>query len=306
MQSTLRFGALVTVLPSRGAFGDHILPIETGASPLIPADNAAIWAAQFSDACDFIAAAGDGTNAFPAPASDCAAFAGGLLLQGLATAAPVYIARSIAVAATRQRVRLFSGARSGLGILLAADSYNFSADADQSHAFEAANEDSLSTTLVDVQPPSVSPPISYAGELPEGAWEQTNGTSNYSIAEVLGGEDMRWVAEVDTRFLTPGFVGITARYYAAASRTLAETVAFITNFTLAFYLCYTLLVARSSLPAIAAQHAATVRKRHLLLLLPPPVLFNPASPFKRDVQAILADHELGRGTRSSSGRGKNV
>ena len=198
-----------------------LVPTETGHFyGLSAAQNAAIWGAQYNDACAFVTAPGADPTVTPGTYEQCRLFSSGLMTRGLAAASTYYLNVIDTFSDERMRARLFitpftaNGTLrtelAGLGVVWPEATYNYSADA--ADAFVAGNS-LVVTDAAEGQPPH--PLAEYTGDIPvEDAWA-VNGSTRYSMPSRLASETMTWLTTADALYITPGFMHITVIYYTA-------------------------------------------------------------------------------------------
>ena len=209
----------------RGSYAEFVPVYESGTvSFFTPAENSNLFSAQHSDVCPWVATANDafppfGPTVWPGTLEQCRAFSSNLLTRGLDAAAHVYLTRGDAMAQRRMRARLYSvpkDARTGLGVILPAATYNFSEDAGTWQG--AASTESLAAAASGGQDPPPFPLASFLGDIddPVAFWATApNNTQNYSIAAEFQGPDMQWLVQMSHLFLVPGFNHLTTFYVSA-------------------------------------------------------------------------------------------
>jgi hypothetical protein len=242
-----------------------------------PAENSNLYSAQHSDACPWIASTSDAYPPFsatvqPGTVEQCRAFSAGLLTRGLAPAALTYMNRVDLMAQRRMRARLFNvppGApRLGLGVLLPADSYNFTAD--QGTWIGAASTETLAAAVIEDPPPYPPGTSLFPGDVdPATFWATApNGTLNYSMAAEFSGPEMQWLVQASHLYLTPGFAHMSVFYFDKGQQTISWLANFITVFTASFYCCFLAYMVAFYLPQIRFTNHDIISKKSILLLLP--------------------------------------
>lgn len=277
-QELLMFG-LVGGHEDFGSYVRYSQPTETGTFlDLTAADNAAVYAAQHSDACAWILSSDvdseAGTTTWPVQSAEqCAKFSGGLLTRGLQAAAITYMTNIDAMAQRRMQARLYvvneTAKRSGLGVLLPSAGYNYSADsAAKILRTSTLNFETLSHTV------SPFPPSSFKGDVSFPSFWATApaGTMNYSVRDEMAGEEMQWLTQMDALYLTPGFAKLTRLYFTTGNRVVSDLINFIALFTGVFYGVFILYMVGFYLPQIQSTNHDIISKKTILLLLPFPVV----------------------------------
>ena len=208
----------------------------------------------------------------PGTVEQCRSFSSGLLTRGLAPAALTYMNRLDSMAQRRMRARLYNvppgSPRRGLGVLLPADSYNYSAD--EGSWVGAANTETLNAAVIEDPPPF--PPASslFPGDIdPATFWATApNGTQNYSMAAEFASPEMQWLVQASHMFLVPGFDHMTVFYFNKGQSTISWLANFITVFTASFYCCFMAYMVAFYLPQIRSTNHDIISKKSILLLLP--------------------------------------
>ena len=297
-QALLMYGS--TEYEERGSFSQYIPALETGIVPTFSlAENNNLYSAQHSDACPWIASTDDAYPPFlatvrPGTVEQCRSFSSGLLTRGLAPATLIYMKRLDALAQRRMRARLYNvppGApRRGLGVLLPADSYNFSADV-------GTWGGAASTALLkaaEIEPPPPYPPATslFPGDIdPATFWATApNGTQNYSMAAEFTGSEMQWLVQASNLYLTPGFDHMTVFYFNKGQSTITWLAEFITVFTASFYCCFMAYMVAFYLPQIRSTNHDIISKKSILLLLPF-VVINGVPALQEAVTSIFSEDE---------------
>jgi hypothetical protein len=267
----------------RADFAGHTPIVETGNSPyLSDTTNQLVYNALFSDACPFLQTAVTDASW---TLERCRAFGGGIFAQGLQAGINEYTRRTRILVDRRMRVRIFEGEKEVHGVLYSNNGYDYDADVCDSCTDEAATySEDISVTAV---PPLVN--LSWTGDIPQGFNESLYpaGAREYHISDDLNGEDVRWLREADSMYVTPGLFAISKIYSDLSISSIDDFLNFSTLFVVVFLVAFLLLMVGVFLPRIRSTNTDIQTKRTMLLYLPPEIV-NLNKAIKSLVHDILA------------------
>jgi hypothetical protein len=282
---------------------------ENGMSPhLSGAENEAIYTAQFSDACPFVAHAPTSN----VTEEDCRAWSDGVAKQGLQSVQGEYVRRILAIADRRLRARVDAA---GLGFITPVSVYDYAQD-DCPPTDEETGEGGCVTRTNDFEVAdtwlhhlSPAPDWTRHGDFDlaspalNGSWASLAppGAEPYSVLEELRSPDFTWLEQADALMLTPSYLAIDAVYERVGLAYITSFLTFLEVFVATFLAALVLFVAGVFLPQVRATNADITTKRAMLLFLPPQVVRQVRS-IRELVDEILADDAtgLGRNTQLSS------